>query len=105
MHELRTREETERALARTGVIFKHSTRCPVSYDVHDEVERFAAAHPEVVVWKVDVVASRPLSQQIAHATGVTHQSPQVLVIEDGRVVWHASHYAVTTAAIERHLGA
>lgn len=103
MQELRTRADAEEALAGTGVLFKHSTRCPVSYDAYDQVQRFALAHPDVTVWMVDVVAGRAVSRFIAGATGITHQSPQIIVLAGGEVRWHASHYGISSAAIVRHL--
>lgn len=105
MRELRTRAEVDAALAATGVIYKHSTRCPVSYDAYDEVSRFELAHPDVPVHVIDVVLQRDLSRHVASATGVVHQSPQVIVVEGGSVRWHASHYAITTAALELHTAA
>lgn len=103
MRKLTSTAEVDEALGATGIIFKHSTRCPVSYDAHEQVERFAASRPDVTVWLVDVVASRPLAQRIAAATDVVHQSPQVLVLADGRLVWHASHYGISSAALQRHV--
>jgi len=34
---------------------------------------------------------------------VRHESPQVLILKEGRVVWHASHYGVTATAVAREL--
>jgi bacillithiol system protein YtxJ len=44
---------------------------------------------------VVVQDERPLSQAIEAATGVRHESPQALVVQQGRVTWHASHGAIT----------
>jgi bacillithiol system protein YtxJ len=102
MQELRTQEAVDAALAGSGVIFKHSSRCPVSSDAYDEVAAFEEAHPDVPVYVVDVIASRPVSQHLARVTGVLHQSPQALVVEDGTVRWHGSHYAINALALARH---
>ena len=42
---------------------------------------------------------RPLSLAIAERTGVAHESPQVILLSGGRPCWHASHRAVTLAAL------
>lgn len=105
MRELRTRAEVDAALAGSGVIFKHSSRCPVSSDAYDEVAAFGLAHPDVTVCLLDVIASRPLSQYLAGATGIVHQSPQAIVVEDGTVRWHGSHYAISALALARHASA
>jgi bacillithiol system protein YtxJ len=103
MRELRTVAEVDAALAASGVIYKHSTRCPVSFDAYDEVARFALAHPDVPVHIVDVVLQRDLSQHLSKVTGIVHQSPQVIVVDDGTVRWHGSHYAISALALERHV--
>lgn len=102
MQELRTQDAVDAALAGSGVIFKHSTRCPVSSDAYDEVAAFGLAHPDVTVYLLDVIASRALSQYLAGATGIVHQSPQAIVVGHGTVRWHGSHYAISTLALERH---
>ncbi|HOF88112.1 MAG TPA: bacillithiol system redox-active protein YtxJ [Armatimonadota bacterium] len=82
------------------VIFKHSTRCPISGAAEREMSRFVAAHPDVPCRQVLVIEQRPLSLEIAAVTGVAHQSPQVLVLRNGAVAWTASHYGVTCAEVE-----
>lgn len=53
-----------------------------------------AAEDGLTLELVDVLSQRPLSQAIEAKFGVRHESPQVLIIEDGQVVWHASHRGV-----------
>ena len=53
------------------------------------------AHPNVPTAWIDVIGERPWSRHVAEATGVTHQSPQALLVRDGSVVWHASHGGIT----------
>ena len=80
-------------------IFKHSPICPTSARAEREVERFASAHPEVPVYRVDVVGDRPVSQSIAARLGIRHESPQAILLVAGRPVWDDSHGAVTAAAL------
>jgi bacillithiol system protein YtxJ len=42
---------------------------------------------------------RALSQTVAAQTGVSHESPQVICLVGGKPFWHASHTAVTAAAL------
>lgn len=42
---------------------------------------------------------RPLSLAVAERTGVTHESPQVILLSGGRPSWHVSHRGVTAAAL------
>lgn len=103
MRELRTRDDVDAALTGSGVIYKHSTRCPVSFDAYDQVAQFGLAHPDVPVHIVDVVLQRDLSNHVAKVTGIVHQSPQAIVLHEGAVIWHGSHYAISLLALERHV--
>ena len=101
MRPVRDAEELERAFAEArALIFKHSTRCPVSTWAHREVASFRARHPEVPVYVVHVVEQRALSSALAARTGVRHESPQAVVLEEGRAVWSGSHEGVTAEALE-----
>ena len=82
-----------------AIVLKHSTQCGISARAHREAERFLAAHPERSIHKVEVLESREVSDFIETRTGIRHESPQVLVFEDGEVVWHGSHGRVTADAI------
>lgn len=77
------------------LLFKHSRTCPISHAAHAQLEAFRRAHPAAPVRVVVVQDERPLSQAIEAATGVRHESPQALVVHQGRVTWHASHGAIT----------
>ena len=88
--------ELERRLASgTWLLFKHSPICPVSARARQELERFLTARPDVPSALVDVLAARPLSQLVAAHSGVRHESPQALVLRDGKAAWGASHFAIT----------
>jgi bacillithiol system protein YtxJ len=82
-----------------ALFFKHSTRCAVSFHALDEVERFLETNPEVEVHLVDVLRHRAVSDALARWSGVRHRSPQALLVEEGRVVWHTSHEGVTAEAL------
>lgn len=88
-----------RSQAGPVVIFKHSTRCPISAAAHREMEKFTAEYPDVPCAIVLVVEDRPLSLLIAEETGVAHQSPQALVITTGTVCCSPSHYGITCSEV------
>ena len=44
---------------------------------------------------LDLLRHRDVSNAIAEKFGIRHESPQVLVIRDGEVVAHASHFDIT----------
>lgn len=76
------------------VIFKHSISCGVSAAAYDEMEQFAG---EVIL--VEVQGARELSREIERRTGIRHETPQVLILKKGSVVWNASHWRVKAQAV------
>ncbi len=87
------------------ILFKHSGRCPVSRVARSEVERFVQEMPEIPVYWVDVIHNSAVSREIAERAGIRHESPQSIVLKEGRAIWHASHYEVTKAALRDNLAA
>jgi bacillithiol system protein YtxJ len=86
-----------------AILFKHSPVCPASAVAMEEVENFTRTHPDVPLYVVDVRGQRPLSQKTAAYFGVTHESPQVILVRNGAAVWHASHYGITAAKLSSAL--
>ena len=84
----------------TGFIFKHSTRCSVSSEAYKEVEKFLAAVPDAETHLVLVVENRPTSTAVADKLGVTHASPQVILVREGEAAWNASHWDITKKELE-----
>ena len=78
------------------VIFKHSTTCPISSAAYREMEGYPG---EIAL--VEVQSARDLSREIGMRTGVKHESPQVIILRNGKAVWHASHWKITGEAVER----
>jgi len=86
------------------VIFKHSRTCGTSAMAEEEVLEFLeGGRCAVPVWRVEVWSHRDVSNAVATRFGVRHETPQVLFVRDGQVVWSASHFRVTAAAIEQKL--
>ncbi|HRV06955.1 MAG TPA: bacillithiol system redox-active protein YtxJ [Acidobacteriota bacterium] len=93
-------EELNQALsAPRALLFKHSTRCPISARAMQEVQTFAAVS-SVPVYLVSVIENRPLSELVADRLGVRHESPQIIYLEGGNVVWTASHFDITADALK-----
>jgi len=104
MHRLRSVDEVREALLQpVAIIFKHSTRCPNSAAAYSQMESLLKTNPQAPVWLVDVIEDRDISTEIARNTSVRHESPQVLIVKNGLIVWHASHYGITAEAVAREL--
>ncbi|MFF2092885.1 bacillithiol system redox-active protein YtxJ [Paenibacillus sp. NPDC058174] len=79
------------------VVFKHSTTCPVSANAHREFQEYLDNKPreDADYVLVKVIESRPVSNQIAEDTAVTHASPQIMLVQNKEKVWTTSHWAIT----------
>jgi bacillithiol system protein YtxJ len=100
--ELNTTEKLDQLIKESDnkpvVLFKHSTSCPISAGVYQEVSNATADINLVVIQK-----ARNVSSAIAEKTGVRHESPQAIVLKNGKVIYQASHYDVTARDIEKIL--
>lgn len=77
-------------------IFKHSTRCFISQSVLRSFENDAADYQgPAELYFLDLLSYRTLSNRIASELHVTHQSPQLIVLKDGKAVENASHNAIS----------
>lgn len=79
------------------LILKHSTRCSISSMVLNRLEREAPAPMDARgyhAFYLDLIQFRSVSNWIAQKFGVEHESPQVIVLDRGKVVYQASHTAI-----------
>jgi bacillithiol system protein YtxJ len=85
-------------------IFKHSTRCPISFAAYDEYSSYLEAPSEQTDHHlVKVVESRSVSNEIQSDLNVRHQSPQAILVKNGKAIWNSSHSDITITALEEHL--
>ena len=82
------------------VIFKHSRSCGTSHEAQDELQAHLAQAPRDATYvMITVQEQRPLSDAIAQRFSLRHETPQVLVVRDGKLVWSATHFRVTADAL------
>lgn len=82
------------------LVYKHSFTCGICHMAKDEIEEhFNALFSQADMHFVDVKQSRAVSNAVAEHTGVRHESPQVLIIDQGECVWHKSHWSIKANAI------
>lgn len=85
---------------RPQIIYKHSTRCATSYLALKNLQNLSEKDFEKAdFYMLDVIQQREVSRAIADKIGVRHESPQLIVVEGGEVVWHGSHYQVKAQVI------
>ncbi|MDP9955359.1 bacillithiol system protein YtxJ [Epilithonimonas hungarica] len=82
----------ERSSQQKVLIFKHSTRCFISKTVLKNFEKqMQDSDKDYAYYFLDLLANRPISNEIESRFDVTHQSPQLIVLEKGKVIHNASH--------------
>jgi bacillithiol system protein YtxJ len=72
-------------------IFKHSTRCSVSRMALKQFENEFNSSDKVTPYFLDLIEYRAISNEIANRFGVTHQSPQLILIKEGKAIYNVSH--------------
>ena len=89
------------------VIFKHSTSCSISRSALDRLERNWKGEElkEVKPYFLDLLSYREISNNIAETFNVEHQSPQVLIISNGKSVYDRSHFQISFAEVQNKLKA
>jgi bacillithiol system protein YtxJ len=107
MERLTETHQLQHMLDRSGeepvLLFKHSTVCPVSAAAHEELMRFTESEEakRVRVGLIYVIEDRPVSNEAAQRLEVKHESPQALLVRNGKAVWHASHWNITSEALKQ----
>jgi bacillithiol system protein YtxJ len=87
---------------RPQVIFKHSTRCNISSIAWTRLKN-AGKLEGADFYYLDLLAHRPLSAQIATALDVSHESPQVLLVKNGKCVYDESHLGITADELQEQI--
>ena len=83
---------------KTILVFKHSNACGVSARAYRELEKL-----EGQVNLLEVQAVPDLSREVESLTGVRHETPQVILLRDGKAVWNASHFDVNATSVSQAL--
>jgi bacillithiol system protein YtxJ len=86
----------ERSNAEPVLLFKHSNSCPISARAYRQMQEVKTPVSIVVIQE-----SRDLSRDIETRTGVRHETPQALILRNGRAVWAISHFDISADAVEQ----
>lgn len=86
------KEYIELSYEQPQVLFKHSHKCGTSTWVLREFKQMLdSVDCSFDFVLINVFDKRSLSNELARVLEIPHQSPQVLVLKNGKVVDHASH--------------
>jgi bacillithiol system protein YtxJ len=89
------------------VIFKHSTSCSISSTAKSRLERqwSGGGLDHVKPYFLDLLQYRPVSNEVAEVFQVRHESPQLLLIQDGMCTYDASHLGINLDSLKKKITA
>jgi bacillithiol system protein YtxJ len=102
--ELQQLEDIRRLSGKKSVlIYKHSTRCSTSRLILERLERsWKNEHQQhFKPFLLDLITYREISNALAEAFDVEHESPQVMLIQNGKSVYDNSHFGIAYSDILR----
>ncbi len=82
------------------VILKHSTRCSISSMALNRIDKAEIASLDADFYLLNIIRHRDISGKIEKDFRITHESPQLLIIKDGKCVYDESHSAIRLGEIE-----
>jgi bacillithiol system protein YtxJ len=90
---------------RPVLLFKHSRFCGVSMEALEELNAHIDGQPvaSTAYKMITVQTHRSVSDKAAELLGLRHQTPQAILLRDGKVVWNASHFSITASKLDQAL--
>lgn len=88
------------------LIFKHSTRCSISGTSLSRLEKNWDENEmgNITPFLIDVISHRDISLKTEQMFGIQHESPQLLIIDQGKCVYNASHMGISYKEIKNLVG-
>jgi bacillithiol system protein YtxJ len=90
---------------RPVLLFKHSRYCGVSCEALDELQSHIDGRTDgqASYKMITVQTHRPVSDAAAQRLGLRHETPQAILLKDGKVIWNASHFRITATQLDQVL--
>ncbi len=103
-NEEQLRQIANQSFEKPVAIFKHSIRCSISSMAKRRLERnWDIAEDQLTIYYLDLITFRSVSNKIAEAFEVPHESPQILLVKDGEVIFHTSHSDISVEGLKAEL--
>jgi len=101
---LTTAEQVDEFLAKnpSSAIFKMGT-CHKTQETFTHVEAHLEAREDLPLGIIRVVEARPASNRVAERTGITHESPQIILFKDGEAVFDRDNWDITGESVAEAL--
>ena len=94
----------EQSNTKPQVIFKHSVTCPISSMAKMRIEdKWHTIHADLDFHYLDLIRFRSISSHISESLNVHHESPQIILIKNGEVIYDASHFDITIEELNETL--
>lgn len=94
----------ENSAHKPQIIFKDSITCGISAHAKERLKNgYALIEGKADFNYLNLLAFRPISNLVAQTLNVTHQSPQIIVLKDKKIVYTSSHHAISPESIAEHL--
>jgi bacillithiol system protein YtxJ len=101
--EINSMDELDQAIEKSpekpAVFFKHSTRCSISSMALNRFENDWKEDADGILYFIDLIKNRDISNMLSEKADVYHQSPQVIVLKDKKAIYDASHSAISATEI------
>jgi bacillithiol system protein YtxJ len=90
---------------RPVLLFKHSRFCGVSCEALDELNAHIDGQTDQLFsYKmITVQTHRGVSDAVSERLGLRHETPQAILLRDGKVIWNASHFRITATHLDQAL--
>ena len=86
------------------LFFKHSTRCGISASAqHQLIDNWDLNEDMITTYHLDLLSFRNVSNYIAEKLDVLHQSPQAILVKNGKAVYSVTHHAISVKKIKNQL--
>lgn len=106
-HELKSVDALQEAIKASNekpvLLFKHSTRCSISSSALSRLERkWNNNETSASAYYLDLISFREVSNHIAQELNVNHQSPQMIILKNGKAIFNSSHMDINFDDVKTH---
>ena len=60
-------------------------------------------NPDTPIYLLNLIEHRDISNRIAEQFNIPHQSPQLLLVKSGELVYDASHISISSKSAAKHI--
>lgn len=90
-------EVRKKSIQEPIVVFKYSKTCLSSLSAIKEMRKLEHV---IQIYIIVVQSAREVSNAVELELKVKHESPQVLLVKEGRAVWQATHYKIKATTVD-----